>query len=175
VQDGALAVKWVHDNADRCGGDPDRIYLMGHSAGAHIAALLTLDPKYLKAVGLNRSVIRATAGLAGPYDFALDQYDRPAFGRRPNDPTPVPDMEPINFVDGHAPPMLLLQGLEDDTVNPNNAVLLADRIHQAGGEVQRIYYPNLGHEEIVVALAQPFRWLGPVLKDTVDFFNAHKN
>ncbi|HZK82849.1 MAG TPA: alpha/beta hydrolase, partial [Humisphaera sp.] len=69
VEDGAKAVRWTHDNISRFGGDPTHIYLMGHSAGAQIAALLTLDRHYLADVGLDTSVIRGTAGLSGPYYF----------------------------------------------------------------------------------------------------------
>ncbi|HMB94824.1 MAG TPA: alpha/beta hydrolase, partial [Tepidisphaeraceae bacterium] len=90
VEDAALAVRWTHDNAANFGGDPRRIYLMGHSAGAHIAALLTLDEHYLKNVGLDRSAIRATAGLSGPYDFVPAPYDRPPFGMTANDTIPDP-------------------------------------------------------------------------------------
>src|SRR3954452_9917177 len=53
VEDGASAVRWTHDHVERYGGDPQRVYLMGHSAGAHIAALLTLDPHYLKDAGVS--------------------------------------------------------------------------------------------------------------------------
>src|SRR5687767_4233845 len=52
VEDGALAVRWARNHAALIGGDGRRIHLMGHSAGAHIAALLTLDEHYLRDVGL---------------------------------------------------------------------------------------------------------------------------
>ncbi|MEO7155926.1 MAG: alpha/beta hydrolase, partial [Vicinamibacterales bacterium] len=54
VEDAAQVVRWAHDNATTIGGDPAHIYLMGHSAGAHIAALLTLDARYLAGTGLDR-------------------------------------------------------------------------------------------------------------------------
>ncbi|HEY8750372.1 MAG TPA: alpha/beta hydrolase [Tepidisphaeraceae bacterium] len=173
VDDGALATRWVHDNIKSFGGDPSHIYLMGHSAGAHIASLLTLDQRYLKSVGLDRNAIRGTAALSGPYDFVPSVEDRGAFGMSPNQTTVNPDMEPINFVDGHAPPMLLVQGLKDDVVGSDNTQKLAAKIQASGGEVQTIYYPDRGHAGVVQAFASPFRWLAPVLKDTAAFFNAH--
>jgi acetyl esterase/lipase len=173
VEDGALAVRWVHDNIARFGGDPNRIYLMGHSAGAHIAALLTLDPHYLEAVGLHRDVIRAMAGLSGPYDFQPYAEDRLIFNMKPSEDKPNDAIEPIHFVDGKAPPMLLLQGGKDEVVPSINATKLADQTTKAGGEVKCIIYPDRGHESLVIALAWPWRWLAPVLKDSTQFFREH--
>jgi len=173
VEDGASAVRWVRDNISTYGGDTNHIYLMGHSAGAHIAALLTLDTRYLGTVGLDRSVIRATATLSGPYDFTPNPRDRPVFGMATNQTAIDPDIEPITFVDGKEPPMLLVQGLRDKTVAPENAVDLAARIREAGGEVEYITYPKRGHAAVVVALARPYRWLAPVLEDVTDYFDRH--
>jgi acetyl esterase/lipase len=174
VEDGALAVRWASDNASRFGGDPSRIYLMGHSAGAYIAVLLTLDAHYLKAVGLDRSAIRATAGLSGPYDFVPPPDDRGAFGMSRDDATPDPRIEPINFADGHAPPLLLVQGLKDTTVYPDNTTNLAERVRQAGGNVRTIFYPDRAHVGVVLSLAWPFRWLAPTLHDTTAFFREQE-
>lgn len=174
VQDGALAIRWVHDNITRFGGDPTRVYLMGHSAGAHIAALLTLDAHYLKDVGLDRAAIRAMAGLAGPYDFLPYSEDRPIFHMKLGDLAPDPKIEPVNFVDGHAPPMLLVQGMKDDVVAASNAFELAGLIQHAGGQARVICYPGLGHKAVVVALAWEFRWLAPVLRDCAEFFREHR-
>jgi acetyl esterase/lipase len=174
VQDGALAVRWAHDNAGRFGGDPSRVYLMGHSAGAYIAVMLTLDAKYLKDVGLDRSAIRATAGLSGPYDFVPPPDDRGAFAMAGDDTVPDPRIEPIHFVDGHAPPLLLVQGLKDTTVGPENATNLAARVRQAGGKVRTIFYPDRDHVGVVLSLAWPFRWLAPTLRDTTVFFEEQQ-
>jgi acetyl esterase/lipase len=173
VEDGAATVRWVLDNISNYGGDTNHIYLMGHSAGSHIAALLTLDAHYLKAVGLDQNVIRATATLSGPYDFTPNPWDRPMFGMATNQTAIDPAIEPITFVDGHAPPMLLVQGLRDKIVAPANAVNLAARIRQVGGKVDYITYPKRGHAAVVVALASPYHWLAPVLKDVTEYFNRY--
>jgi acetyl esterase/lipase len=173
VEDGASAVRWVRNNISTYGGDTNHLYLMGHSAGSHIAALLTLDTHYLKALGLDRNVIRATATLSGPYDFTPNPWDRPVFGMGTNQTAIDPAIEPITFVDGKEPPMLLVQGLRDEIVAPTNAVNLAARIHEAGGEVEYITYPKRGHAAVVVALVWPYQWLAPVLDDVTDYFNRH--
>jgi acetyl esterase/lipase len=174
VFDGALAVRWVYDHACEIGGDRDHLYLMGHSAGAYIAVLLTLDPQYLKHVGLDRSVIRATASLSGPFDFVPPPDDRGVFSMARDDTRPDPGIEPVNFVDGKSPPLLLLQGLKDPEVDPANATELAALIRKKGGQVVYIAYPNRAHVGVVLALAYPFRWLAPVLHDTVKFFRDHQ-
>jgi acetyl esterase/lipase len=168
VQDGAATVRWVHDNISKFGGDPKKIYLMGHSAGAYIAVLLTLDGHYLTDVGLDRNAIRGTAGLSGPYDFQPLPGDQAVFGTTPPD-----EFEPIHFVDEHAPPILLLHGLKDKTVDSGNSARLEAKIKAAGGQVQYIAYPDRAHVGVVLALAWPFRWLDPVLDDTAKFFNEH--
>jgi acetyl esterase/lipase len=168
--DAALAVRWVRDNIARYGGDPDRIFLAGHSAGAHIVALLTLDNRYLEHVGLNRNIIRATAGLSGPYDFVPSGPDRGVFSMGPNDTTPPANIEPINFVDGSAPPMLLIHGLADPTVDSQNSLALAAKIRAAGGSVRCITYPGVDHVGVVLAFAFPFRWIAPTLQDMTNYF-----
>jgi acetyl esterase/lipase len=172
VEDGALAVRWVHDHAGQIGGDPAHVYLMGHSAGAHIAALLTLDGRYLNRVGLDRSAIRATVGLSGPYNFVPPPDDRAAFGMRRASTQPGAEIEPITFVDGHEPPMLLIHGDEDTTVNPVNSIELAKRIRDAGGRVKLILYRHAEHVGVVLALAWPFRWIAPTLRDATDFLRG---
>ncbi len=171
VSDAAAAVRWTHDNIKTFGGDANCIYLMGHSAGAHIAASLTLDQYYLEAVGLGRTAIRATAGLSGPYDFIPGESDRAVFDLGPSDSPQA--IGPINFVDGHAPPMLLIHGLRDQTVEPGNASRLAARIRAAGGEVECIAYPRRAHAAVVMAFAWPFRGLAPVLDDVINYFDEH--
>jgi acetyl esterase/lipase len=185
VQDGALAVRWVHQHAAEFGGDPNRIYLMGHSAGAHIAALLTLDAHYLKDVGVDRSVIRGTAALAGPYDFVPAPWDRGVFGMTSATQPMDAITQPIHFVgnrvgdhvggqvDSHTPPMLIVTGMKDARVDPAKAKEFAEKIKASGGDSEFVAYPKLNHPDVVLALAWDFRWLGPVLKDCARFFEEH--
>ncbi len=170
VEDGARAVAWVREHVARFGGSPDRIALAGHSAGAHIAALLTLDEHYLRDAGIPRGTVRGTVGLAGPYDFLpfTDADVRALMGP----PEQWPETQPIRFVDGTEPPMLLLYGARDRTVRPGNSLRLAERIDKAGGCARTIAYPGLGHIGIVVAFAAPFLGLAPVTRDAVDFVYA---
>ncbi len=172
VNDGAQAVRWTHDHAAEFGGDPRKIFLMGHSAGAYIAAMLTLNGEYLAAVGLDRSNVRAAATLSGPYDDVPISRDRPVFGLGPTDSVAGDNAQPIHFVDGKAPPMLLVHGMRDTLIDPSTATRLAAAIQKAGGKVTVKTYPNRAHADIVLSLASAFRWLAPVLRDSGDFFRA---
>ena len=72
IRDVAQALGWVHKNIERHGGDPRRIFVMGHSAGAQLAALLCIDERYLKAAGVPFDVLRGCVPVDG------DTYDLPA-------------------------------------------------------------------------------------------------
>jgi acetyl esterase/lipase len=69
VEDAARAFAWLHANLKARGGDPDRIFVSGHSSGAHLVALLAMDPKYLKAHKLPLSAIRGSIPIGGAYDM----------------------------------------------------------------------------------------------------------
>lgn len=167
VQDGAKALAWVSDNIQTYGGDQNRIHLMGHSAGAHIAALLATDASYLAAENKKlRETIHDFTGLAGPYEFTPEEEDLKAiFGP----PANYPNMQPAKFVDGNQPPMLLLYGGKDDIVGRFNLDRMVANIEKQGGCVESKIYPSLDHVWIVGALS----WLGegkaPVLAD-IDTF-----
>ena len=166
-QDGAAAVRWVHDNIARYGGDPERVVLAGHSAGAYIAMMLTLDQSYLRAAGVNPGIIRAAAGLSGPYDFY--PYDsRRAINAMNAWPRPM-ETQPITFARKDAPPVMVLTGTADDTVKPRNAILLSRRLHELGAPVEFRAYNDLSHEDVVMALSKPFRSKATVLQDSADF------
>jgi acetyl esterase/lipase len=167
LEDGALAVAWARQNAARFGGNPGTLVLMGHSAGAHIAAMLTLDGQWLRAVGLDsRKDIAGLIGIAGPYDFLplRDPTLQTIFA--------VGDLtqtQPISFVSGSEPPALLVTGRTDKTVSPGNTARLAARLRAAGNDVTEIVYPRVGHLSIVGALAPVLRFLAPLPRD-IDTF-----
>jgi acetyl esterase/lipase len=166
-RDGAEAVRWVHENIDRYGGDPERVALAGHSAGAYIAMMLTLDRSYLRAVDVNPEIIRATAGLSGPYDFYPYDSKRSINAMRAW-PTPS-ETQPIVYARKDAPPIMVMTGTADDTVKPRNAILLSRRLHELGAPVEFRAYNDLTHEDVVMALSKPFRGKAPVLQDSADF------
>jgi len=171
LRDGAQAVKWARDHAAAYGGDPREIVLMGHSAGAHIAAMLTLDRTWLGAVGLTpRRDIRGMVGLAGPYDFLplKDAKLQTIFG--PQDQ--LARTQPITFADGRSPPVFLAAGRFDFTVDPGNTTRLAARIRAQGGVATDVLYPGVDHATIIGAVSPALRLLAPVLSDTTAFVRS---
>jgi acetyl esterase/lipase len=171
LRDCADAVVWTTHNAASYGGDAGNLFLMGHSAGAYNVAMLTLDPSFLAEAGSNRDAIRGTITLAGPFDF-LPLTDPEVQGVFSSVADLAPT-QPINHVDGHNPPMLLLQGQADDTVYPRNTTALAARIRAAGGPVEDRLYPDIGHIGLVLSLAPWFRARASALADTTAFIRAH--
>lgn len=164
IEDCAAAVRWARARAQDYGGDPDRIVLVGHSAGAYNAAMLALDPKFL---GADREAIKGFAGLAGPYDFLPfdGAVTTTTFGRWPK-----PDeTQPIHHADASAPPTLLLHGQDDGTVWPKNSISLDRKLRSLGVASELRIYPDLGHAGIVTAFAKPFRGKAPVLADVTAF------
>lgn len=171
MHDAAQAVAWVSAHAAEYGGDVRRLHLAGHSAGAHVAALLATDARYLHRVGLQPRQLRGVIGIAGPYDFLpfTDEDLKQVFGPEPG----WRDSQPVEFVDGDEPPFLLLHGADDLSVWPRNSARLAARLRAAGVPVEHRVYPDLGHVRILAALRYPA--LAPTLEDVVAFVQARSD
>ncbi|WP_329626827.1 alpha/beta hydrolase [Sphingopyxis sp.] len=171
LEDSAAAVAWTHRYIDGLAGDPDRIALMGHSAGAYNAVMLALDPTWLRAVKSDPAILRGVAGLAGPYDF-LPMEKGGLAERAMGKVKPAEKTQPISYARGDAPPLWLASGDEDATVRPRNSQNLAAAIEKAGGSATLRLYPGVGHTGIVMALSAPFRSRGPVLDEASDFLRG---
>jgi acetyl esterase/lipase len=166
VEDAARAVQWTRENIQRFGGDPGRIWVVGHSAGGHTAALLALDERYLRAAGVSTGTVRGFVSLAGPVDSEWTAADVQALmGPREGWPATYP----ATHIDGTERPLLLLHGSDDRTVSPANSVGLAERIVERGGCARSVVYPGIGHVEIAVALAVPRLRGPPVLENVLEF------
>ncbi|MGY2266316.1 alpha/beta hydrolase [Pseudomonas sp. SDO5561_S422] len=168
LQDGAQAVAWAYQHSAEYGGDPRKLYVMGHSSGAYNAAMLALDPQWLAGVGLSPSVFKGWIGLAGPYDFLPieNREVRPVFFY----PDSPPDSQPINHVSQSAPPSLLIASVDDNLVNPKrNTGGLAKKLRAAGVPVEEFYFTRTSHATLVASMSRPLRWLAPVLDRVTAF------
>ncbi|WP_152048026.1 alpha/beta hydrolase [Aureimonas psammosilenae] len=154
VKDAAEAVAFVDEAAKKgtqgfpAGRHP--LFLMGHSAGGEIAALLALDERYLKAAGMSPKRLSGLIGLAGPYDFLPLKEER---YKRIFPPQTRKDSQPVNFVNGVEPPALLLAGSADRTVDPKNTLSLAKRLREAGSPVETDILPGADHISVLSGLA----------------------
>lgn len=171
MQDASHAVAWTHAHAAEYGGDPSSLFLMGHSAGAHIGALLATDAQWLAAVGMQPRQLAGFIGLAGPYDF-LPLKDPDFIDMFGSTSAAQLRSQPVHFVDGNEPPMLLMHGTTDKVVWPRNASSLAAALQREGDLVELKMYPGIGHAAILLAVSRPFRGKAPVLDDAVQFITV---
>ncbi|WP_246449800.1 alpha/beta hydrolase [Qipengyuania soli] len=155
LEDTAAAIAWTRANAARLGGDPDRIVLAGHSAGAYNVVQVALEPKWLAARGVPEASIRGVVGLAGPYDFFPFDSDstKASFGSV----GAGAESQPVNHSRAGAPPMLLVHGEEDTLVKPRNTRALAAALEAKGAKVETLFYPDADHNAPLIWLAAPWR------------------
>jgi acetyl esterase/lipase len=164
VEDGAQAVRWT---SDRVGSG--KLFVMGHSAGAHIALMLMTNTPYLQAAGVDRMALPGVVGLCGPYDFlpltSAKLID--IFGSANN-----PDMEAITFARASLPPALLIHGTADETVYPRNSERLAAAWRKAGAPVELKLYPGVGHIDVVASFAELLHKRAPARTDVLAWLDA---
>lgn len=171
--DCAQALSFGLEHARRQGGNPQRVFVMGHSAGAYNAAMLALDPRWLASTGHQPTELAGWIGLAGPYDFLpINNLDvRPVFFY-PNYPT---DSQPIDYVSANSPASFLGAASTDDLVNPTrNTLSLAKHLQDAHVPVTLHQYSGVNHITLMASIARPLRWLAPVLDDVVNFIDTHR-
>ena len=166
LDDCALAVHWLIDHVGEHGGDPSRLVLAGHSAGAYNAVMLALDRRY----GL-RGRLETVVGLSGPYDFYPfnEAISQRTFGDVP-DPRST---QPINHVTADAPPMFLGHGNRDTLVGRQNAESLSAKLRPVGVPVEVHNYPGLGHAGPVMELGSLIRGRSSLFDDLRAFLATH--
>ena len=164
VEDSAAATAWTASHMLKPDGSPRRIVLMGHSAGAYIAAMLAVDPRYL---GPRRALIQAWIGLAGPYQFEPNEEN----GRILRSPDGRPNMAADAAVAG-APPAFLLVAGDDELVGPVNADRLEAKLRSLNVPVVRKTYPGVHHATLIGGLGSSFGFVAPVRADVLAYLAA---
>jgi acetyl esterase/lipase len=168
LRDSALAVRWAKDNATKFGGDPSKLFLAGHSAGAYNAISLATDRRWLSEAKLDpKADLAGVIGIAGPYDFLPLESENLKIIFGPEELRPK--TQPINYVNGDEPPMLLLRPANDSVVDPGNSARLAKRIEEKGGKATVKTYDRIGHLSIVGTFSPLLSFLAPVRDDLVKF------
>lgn len=169
LEDTASVIAWTHEEIAAYGGDPDRIILAGHSAGAYNVVMVGLEEQWLGRRGLSTTDIAGVVGMAGPYDFLPLGRDstQAAFGHV-EDPVIT---QPTAHVRADGPQMLLIQGEQDDLVRPRNARILSEALVEAGGHAQTVFYPEMGHNGPLLSFAAPLRSRRDVVSVITEFAN----
>lgn len=173
IEDAAQAVAWTRQHIAEFGGDPEQLFIAGHSAGAHIAAMLSVNPRYLQQAGLESEQLRGMIGLAGPYDFL--PLTSPTLKQIFGDDASQWQSQPVNFVGEAHPPTLLLVGNNDRTVLPRNSYRFAEKLKQYGNDVELVELSDYGHVAMVAKLAKPLRGDGALLAPIVSFVEQHRH
>ena len=171
LSDSAQALAYGLAEARRLGGDPKRVFVMGHSAGGYNAAMLALDARWLKAAGHAPGELAGWIGLAGPYDFfpTDNPAAQPVFFH-PNYPAHA---QPIEFTPPAAPPSFLSAPVNDRVINPQRSTQqLANKLQAAGVPVTLKFYERASHTTLIGAFAWPLRWVAPVLDDVMAFIDS---
>jgi acetyl esterase/lipase len=156
IQDVVRAVTWIYRHIDEYGGDPERLFVMGHSAGAHLSALLTLDERRLEAEGLTPDIISGVILLDGAgYDIPLLLTDAgwlyeklyiPAFTENPEiqrDASPA-----LHVKEDESPPPFLIIYAGDREEARIQAENLTGRLEAVGGEVALSHAPEKTHSTV---------------------------
>lgn len=165
VEDGAQATRWT---VDRLGAD--KLFVMGHSAGAQIASLLLADTPYLARAGVDRMQLRALIGLSGPYDFLPLTSPKliDIFGGADR-----PEIEAITFAQAPLPPALLIHGTADTTVYPRNSEHLAAAWNKAGAAVDLKLYRGVDHVDVVAAFSDLLHKRATTREDVLAYIDSH--
>ena len=170
-KDVALAVKWVRENIAQFGGDRNKIFLMGHSAGAHSVSLVGLDSKYLSELGGNLDWIKGVIPMSCPFQF------------EPSKEFLYRDLFPSEFdvslfmpmgikVEGEIPSFFIMHGFFDPIIPHELAAEFAEKLRSAGGRAQTRIYHSHGHFSLVRRTTSWHIWPTPLLTDVVSFIDS---
>lgn len=162
AEDLAKALRWVREHAGEYGGDPDTIFVMGHSAGAQLAALLCTDPRYLKAEGLSMSMLKGCVPVDG------DTYDVPTqiatvtaktaeiYRRKFGDEASQKNLSPVTHVaSGKGIPPFLILHVAGHPETGGQSRRLAQSLRDAGVSVRVVAAEGKDHSTINSGLGTP--------------------
>ena len=165
--DAAKAIAWVKTNIADYNGDPENLFLSGHSAGAHTVAMVATDGRFLAAEGLSEADLSGVAGIAGPYSFTPDwEVTKTVFGPPEN----YPLMDATNYVDGSEPDTILLHSSDDAQVGQYNLENLSAKLSESNVTVEKSLYKGLNHIDMVLHLHPWFTKHADIANDIDVFF-----
>lgn len=167
VKDVARAFAWTHRNVAKFGGDPGRLFVCGHSAGGHLAALLASDDTYMKAQNLSLAAIRGAIPISGTLALP-DDFLPGVFGR---DPQVRQQASPLTHVRAGLPPFLVLYAEDDLALCSKTSAQFAEALKAKNGRVEKQEVPKRNHMSIVTKAGNDG---DPVLTAILRFVNAAK-
>jgi acetyl esterase/lipase len=188
IKDVARAFAWTHNHIGDYGGDPDNVFIGGHSAGGHLAALLATDEEYLKAEGLSLKDVRGAVTVSGVYripdkvEFTWMTGDGSGLGVKiglttnpfdlifGKDPKGREAASPVCHVCSGLPPFLILHADNDLPLLPEQADEFAKALKDKKCDVELIKVEGRNHNNIMFRAISPD---DPVGKAMLDFVARH--
>ncbi|WP_425147390.1 alpha/beta hydrolase [Deinococcus sp.] len=171
IQDAAQALKWLRGHAAEYGGNPDDLFVMGHSAGAFNAVEVVDNARWLSEAGVPISAVHGVIGVAGPYSYDYRGMGTASAFPAGSDPA---DVMPANHVRADAPPHLLLVAANDQVVYPQNGERMKAALEARKIPLTFTVLPNLDHYTIVGSLARSLTFLGKTRQEVLDFLKANR-
>jgi len=168
VKDAAQAIAWSHNNAESFHADPNRLAVIGHSAGAFNAVAAVANEDFLAPYGMKPKDLGAVIGIAGPYSYDFRQYDSAtAFGANATPDEVMPDRQ----IKGEQPPYLLLTAEKDKVVHITNAIKMTEALKAAGVNVETGEIKGASHATSIGAMAPPLRWVNDVRAQVLTYLD----
>ena len=168
VKDAAQAIAWSYDNAKSFHADPNRLAVIGHSAGAFNAVAAVANEDFLAPYGMKPKDLGAVIGIAGPYSYDFRQYDSAtAFGANVTPDEVMPDRQ----IKGEQPPYLLLTAEKDKVVHITNAIKMTEALKAAGVNVETGEIKGASHATSIGAMAPPLRWVNDVRAQVLTYLD----
>lgn len=149
IEDTAAAFAWTVRHIAEYGGDTNRIYIGGHSAGAHLTALLALDERHLRKHNLSPGHIKGVIALSGVYAFEGIDALSSVFGK---DSGFRRDASPLVHIKSPAPPFLVTYCQWDYPTLPAQAKIFHGALRRAGVASDLFYTPKQSHISEVIAM-----------------------
>lgn len=147
IEDVARALAWLHENIAKHGGDPNRLFISGHSAGGHLVALLALNEKYLKAHNLSSKDLAGVVALSGVYLIRGNMFE--AFGTEPDG---WKDASPLDHVRAGTPPWLIIYAQRDYPTLPQGAKSLHQALKEQNDNAELLEIPDKTHITIISSI-----------------------
>lgn len=168
VKDAAQAIAWSHNNAKSLHADPERLAVIGHSAGAFNAVAAIANEDFLAPYGMKPKDIRSVIGIAGPYSYDFRNYDsETAFAANATPDEVMPDRR----IKGEQPPYLLLTAEKDKVVYDTNAIKMTEALKAAGVKVENGVIKGASHATSIGAMAPSLRWVNDVRAQVLTYLD----
>ena len=168
VEDTAKAIAWSYENATKFHANPERLAVVGHSAGAFNAVAAIANEDFLAPYGMIPSDISAVVGIAGPYSYDFRKFD--SASAFPSDATPD-EVMPDRQLKGTQPPYLLLTAENDKIVYDTNTIKMTQALKDFGATVETGEIKGASHATSIGAMAKPLRWVNDVRAQVLTYLD----